>query len=78
MTLDSQGGLHVPVTRVNVPCSECGSTNYPNLKYSMPEVEALAPGMGTGVLCRKCLNTVVAQINQALKATNTDDTSKGK
>jgi hypothetical protein len=71
MTIDDKGGLHVPVTRVNKQCEECGSRNYPNLQYTLP-------GVGSGVLCRKCLNTVVNQINQTLKATSIDDTSKGK
>lgn len=62
MSIDKQGGLHVPVTRVNQPCEECGKPG-PSLKWTVPGVNL------AGVLCRDCLNKVVSQINQALAAT---------
>lgn len=60
--IDMQGGLRVPVIRVNQPCEECGSAG-PSLKWEVPGVAL------SGVLCRECLDKVVAQINGALKAT---------
>jgi hypothetical protein len=57
--VDEENRLHVVVTRVNQPCSECGSTVYPNLEYNFPMV-------GSGVLCRTCLTNTVDEINTAL------------
>lgn len=68
MSIDNQGGLHVPVTRVNRACEECGKPG-PSLKWE-------AVGM-SGVLCRECLNKVISQINQALAAT-AGDTTEGQ
>ena len=58
--------LVVPVIKVNSPCEECKSTNYPNLKYSLVGIE--------GVLCKNCLQKVVNQVNSALRITYNEDT----
>jgi hypothetical protein len=59
LPVDAQGRLHIVVIRVDKPCSECGSTAYPNLEYNFPLV-------GGGVLCRTCLTTTVDEMNAAL------------
>jgi hypothetical protein len=53
--------LGIPVTRVDLPCEECRSTAYPNLRYSLVGI--------SGVLCRTCLETVIGQVNIALQST---------
>ncbi len=50
--------LKIPVVQVNKPCEECNSTNYPNLQYTLAGF--------TGVLCRKCLNKEMENINRSL------------
>lgn len=61
--IDTNGNLHVPATRVNKPCEDCKSTNYPNLELTLDFV-------GKIVLCRKCLTQTVDSINKALKSTS--------
>lgn len=57
--IDDQGGLHIPVGLVLEPCEDCGKT---------PALQWAIPGIGSGVLCRSCLNAVIEQINAALAA----------
>jgi hypothetical protein len=66
MSIDKSGALHVSVVRTMKPCEDCGRS--PALQYTLV-------GM-TGVLCRECLNKVVADINQALAATSEQDVSE--
>lgn len=57
MTLDNQGGLHVPAKQVDSPCEDCGKK---------PALQWVIAGIGNGVLCRDCLNRVVKQVNDML------------
>jgi len=59
-SIDNQGGLHVPIVPVSLPCEEC---------HKVPALRYTVVGISSGVLCRKCLTAVVTQINQALAAT---------
>lgn len=52
--------LHVPAVPVDSPCQECGA--------GVDTLQWTIPGIGQGVLCRKCLRAVVAEINAALGA----------
>jgi hypothetical protein len=51
--------LRIPVEPVTLPCSECGSENYPNVHYVLAGFD--------GVLCKTCLNKELATINAVLK-----------
>jgi len=52
--------VRIPVVKVNKPCEECGSTNYPNLQYTLMNIQ--------GVLCQKCLNAEMERVNEVLKS----------
>jgi len=56
--------LRIPVEPVNKPCSECGSTNYPNLHYVLAGFD--------GILCKPCLSKELATINAALNSQQED------
>ena len=49
--------IRVQTTQVNQACEDCGKS--PALKWSIA-------GVGKGVLCKACLEKVVAEINTAL------------
>ncbi len=55
---DRDNILRIPVEPVNKPCSECGSTNYPNLHYVLAGFD--------GILCKPCLSKELATINATL------------
>lgn len=57
-TGDEPDILRIPVEPVILPCSECGSENYPNYHYELA-------GM-SGVLCKKCLGVEIANLNMVL------------
>lgn len=57
---DNEGALPIPVIVVQKPCEECGTV--PALQYTLVGI--------TGVLCRPCLDAVIAQVNQSLAATH--------
>lgn len=54
-----ENSLIVPVVSTTKPCEDCGKT---------PALQWAIPGIGSGVLCRSCLNAVIEQINAALAA----------
>jgi len=57
---ESEAMMQVNVTTVpvNKPCEDCGKS--PALKWSIA-------GIGSGVLCKDCLQKITAEINEALK-----------
>jgi len=50
--------VHVQTVKTNKKCEDCGAT--PALQWSIA-------GIGSGVLCKDCLQKVTAEINEALK-----------
>lgn len=54
----SRATLRVETMPIQLPCEECGG----GLDTTMWKI----PGIGQGVLCKKCLSVVVSQINAAL------------
>jgi len=60
-TGDEPDVLRIPVEPVILPCEECHSENYPNYRYELA-------GM-SGVLCKKCLDLEVANVNMVLNST---------
>ena len=55
---DNSSVLVIPTAPLILPCEECHSENYPNLRYSAVGIE--------GVLCRSCLIKELASINFVL------------
>lgn len=54
---DNQNALQIPATVTTFPCEECGKS--PALQYAIA-------GIASGVLCRECLDAVIADVNNAL------------
>lgn len=59
MSKSDSSALRVKTTPSQEKCEECGKAG-PNLRWELA-------GIGSGVLCQRCLDAVVADINRDLK-----------